>query len=96
MIIPILKKEGFLKARRPSNISKGKFLNSLYKKKVTRLYKKNFKTTDFFGSCDDFIHIKNYRKFKNKKIEIMAHPFIDKYGNLINRRDISFENLYNR
>ena len=95
-IIPILRKEKFYQVRRPSNISKGNFLSRFYKSRVASLYSKSFKMTDYFGSCDDFIHIKNYKKFRNKQIEIMTHPFIDSRGNLVNRRDISFENLYRR
>ena len=95
-IIPILKSENFTFVRVPSNLFKDKLTKRFYKNRVMKLYKKEFSTVDYFGSCDDFIHIKHYRKYKNKTIEIMTHPFIDKNGCLVNRRDISFENLYNR
>ena len=87
-------KEGFVSTRRTSNLNRGSLLKSLYKKSVTRYYKKFFKTSDYFGSCDDFIHIKHYRKYRNKTIEIMTHPFINKDGKLTNRKDIDFDLLY--
>lgn len=93
-IIPIAAKEEFVSYRRPSNVFEKQLSRTIYKKKVARLYGKHFNTTDYFCSCDDFIHIKHYRKFKNKTIEVMTHPFIGKYG-LVNRRDIDFASLYN-
>ena len=93
-IIPVMKADGFTLVRRPSNLSKTKLLQKVYKHKVYSLYKKNFNTYEYFGSCDDFIHLKHYKKFKGKTIEIMTHPFIDKNGKLVNRRDIDFSLLY--
>lgn len=93
-IIPILKEEGFVFCRRPTNLYNKNLFSFGYKMLVSRLYKKQFKTTDYFCSCYDFIHIKNYRKFKNKTIEIMTHPFFGKFG-LVNRKDIDFQSLYN-
>lgn len=94
IIIPIFKKEGFVETRIPSNLTKTFCFKKIYKKIVTAKYKKSFNAPSYFGSCDDFIHIKNYKKFKNKKIEIMTHPFVDENGNLVNRRDIDFDLLY--
>lgn len=95
VIIPILKEESFGFYRRPSNINKHtKLINRFYKFVIAKKYSGYFKSYSFFGSCDDFIHIKHYRKFKNKQIEIMTHPFINKYGELCNRRDIDFSLLY--
>lgn len=93
-ILPVASREGFAFYRRPSNVFEKSLIKSFYKKKVARLYKKHFKTTDYFCSCDDFIHIKHYKKFRNKTIEIMTHPFLGKYG-LVNRRDIDFDSIYN-
>lgn len=94
-IIPILKENGFKKFRRPSNINQhSKLVNRFYKYLVFKKYNKFFDSTKYFGSCDDFIHIKHYRKFKKKSIEIMTHPFISKNGELCNRRDINFSLLY--
>lgn len=93
-IIPVMKGDSFTFVRRPSNLSKTKLLQKMYKHKIYKLYKKNFNTYEYFGSCDDFIHLKHYRKFKGKTIEIMTHPFINKYGKLVNRRDIDFSLLY--
>lgn len=95
IVIPIFKEEKFVFYRRTSNInSHSKLLNKFYKFLVNRRYQKHFESYSYFGSCDDFIHINHYRKFKNKKIEIMTHPFIDKNGRLVNRRDIDFSLLY--
>ena len=43
-IIPVLKNEGFVFCRRPSNIAKSKLLQRIYKHHVFKLYKKNFET----------------------------------------------------
>ena len=96
IIIPIFKQEGFVFTRRSANIKKGKLLSRFYKHSVDRMYKRNFKMASYFGSCDDFIHIRNYRKFKNRTIEIMTHPFIERNGLLVNRNDIDFDLLYNK
>ena len=96
LIIPILKKEGFISTRRPSNIGKSKLINKIYKNRVFKLYRKSFECIPYFCSCDDFIHIKSYKKFKNKQIEIMTHPFINENKRLVNRRDIDFNLLYRR
>lgn len=93
-IIPVMKTENFTFVRRPSNLLKSKLLQNIYKHKVYKLYKKSFNTYEYFGSCDDFIHLKHYRKFNGKTIEVMTHPFINKYGKLVNRRDIDFSLLY--
>ena len=95
IIAPILKKEGFTNIRIPSNVFKKNVAKLVYDKKVIHFYKKYFCSTNYFCSCDDFIHIKHYRKFKNKTIEVMTHPFVTN-GKLCNRRDISFETLYNK
>ena len=94
IIIPILKEEGFTHARIPMNIKHDHLLfDLLYKSRVTRLYRRNFITTDYFCSCYDYIHIKNLNKYKGKTIEIMTHPYINKELGLVNRRDIDFEYL---
>ena len=93
-VIPIAIENGFLSVRRPTNVFVKRISSFAYKYYIYMLYKKHFQTVDYFCSCDDFIHIRHYRKFKNKTIEIMTHPFIGKNG-LENRRDIDFELLYN-
>ena len=95
IIIPILKKEGFTSTRIPANVSKKNVIKTLYNKRVACFYKKHFNTTDYFCSCDDYIHIRNYKKFNKRSIEIMTHPFIEN-NNLVNRRDISFDVLYRK
>lgn len=92
LLIHKCKKEGFIVARIPNNIKHNHVLFDFsYKKYVTRLYRKNFITTDYFCSCYDLIHL-NLNKYKGKIIEIMTHPFM--YDNeLANRRDIGFELL---
>ena len=95
VIIPIMRENDFKNCRIPQNVSiRHKLFHVFYTLPVTRLYRKNFNTTRYFCTCNDFIHIKHYRKFKNKTIEIMTHPFMDKYSNLTNRRDIDFDLLY--
>lgn len=95
VIIPIMKQYGFESTRIPMNIEKNSLmLKKIYKLLVRKLYTKNFKTTDFFSSPYEFIHIRNFNKYKNKTIEIMTHPYYNKDVGLINRRDVSFENLY--
>lgn len=96
IIVPILKANNFEYCRIPQNVSKRHILFYLfYTKRVIRFYKKNFKTPDYFCSADDFIHIKHYRKYRNKVIEIMTHPFVDENDRLFNRRDIDFETIVN-
>ena len=97
IIIPILKEAGFTHARIPMNIKHDHLLfDLLYKTRVTRLYRKNFITTDYFCSCYDYIHIRNLNKYKGKTIEIMTHPYINKELGLVNRRDINFQIFENK
>ncbi len=88
-----MKKYGLTHARIPSNLySRHVFFDLFYKKIVIQKYRRNFKTTNFFSNVNDFIHIKNFKKYKNKSIEIMTHPIFEN-GILSNRKDIDFENL---
>lgn len=100
-LIPICKDNGFKVARLPMNLVHKHLLFDLtYKKYVIHLYKKNFITTDYFGSCYDLIHT-DLNKYCKKTIEIMTHPFICEDNYVVNRRDIDFElikkyiNLFN-
>ena len=93
IIIPLVKENGFTNARLAQNMRHNHFIYDLtYKFFINRIIKANFDVCDFFGSVDDLFRTNlSSKRFKNKTIEIMTHPFIDNFGCLTNRRDYSFE-----
>lgn len=91
-ITPILKEEGFEYVRIPRDTHAHPIYDFLFKRRVTKLYRKNFKTADAFLYITDLLN-SDFFKFNGKTIEIMTHPFM-KNGEYINRRDVGFEAIF--
>ncbi len=88
-IYKTLLEEGFQYVRVPRSVpSHHKLYDYLFKRRVTKLYKRYFETSDEFLNASDLFS-PDIVKYKNHLIEVMAHPFL-KNGHFINRRDVSF------
>ena len=96
LMIPIAKQYDFKSCRLSRNIytdsSKPSPPRSIYKVLVNRLIRKNFKTTDYFGSYSEWNA--NRDKTQTSTIEVMVHPTYhegklvdrigkDKYGDIV-------------
>ncbi len=88
-IYKILIREGFEYVRVPRNVpSRHKVYDFLFKRRVTKLYRKHFKTSDEFLYASDLFS-SNIAKHNNRLIEVMVHPFVNN-GRFVNRRDVDF------
>ncbi len=91
-ITPILKEAGFEYVRIPRDNKTHPLYDFFFKRRVTRLYRKNFKAVDAFIYATDIMD-SNFAQYNGKTIEIMTHPFM-KDGVYINRRDVGYEALF--
>lgn len=89
LITPILKKYGFEYVRIPFSL---KQTHIRYKQIVTNIFRKNFKTVDYFVDGYDFINM-DLSKYIGFTIEVMTHPYYEN-GVMINRREkVSLEQI---
>ena len=92
LVSRVMKSEGHVFVRIPRDEGCRHLLYSrLIKPRVARIYRKRFRTVDFFLNSRDIFKT-DLRKYKHKVLEIMLHPYMDN-GLLTNRRDVSLDVL---
>ena len=89
MIYKILLESGFEYVRIPRDVHSGhRLYDFFFKRRVIKLYKKRFKTTDEFLNASDLFN-SDIKQHAGKTVEVMVHPYT-KNGRFINRRDVDF------